>query len=343
MRRHPDDHRHGAGRWFSRALLVFGGTVAGTAAAWALSTSAASAATLDDVDPLGEARAVAEHTVDGVKDVADGMSDALEHGFATSGQTEQHAADGAADDSTSTDGANSDAADGANTEATSAESSENTSEPIAAARQLPDTVVTVADKAVLRPATRTVGTVLNMLSHPSEAPGMIRDALTPSQQVSDFGKQVWNYFTPGDEDGSPLLDTPQISVGDLPTVEPTPGEASTPSDTTASQAHPRSADADAPNQRAPNVLTQRTHPVHTGGYHQSGDTAPQSPAPTPFAPLALPSVPSGTTTGGHLDSPQFGYANMSLSAFDSAAIGAVRSGIRSVPSQPESQPGVTPD
>ena len=329
MRRQPSQTRQNAGRWCSRALLVLGGAIAGTAAAWALSTSAASASTAEEPGSTGDVQRVAESAVAGLDDLSSGVSDLVGAGTQAPDQQGGHPTNR----DESQDGAEQapseqPAQPAGDAEAQGGESTGTRTGELRAA------VTTFTDNAVLRPAGRTLRAVLHLLSQPEDAPDMIRQALTPPEQVREFGQQVWEFFQPGE--GSQPLPLPQLPpVSGDSGAGYVPGVAAHASPLT----HLAGGDADAQRQLADAVH----HDLTAGTAEQRGGTAPLSPVSLPFAPLALPSVPSGAATGGHVDSPQFGYPAASLSAFDPTAIGSVRSGVRYLLLQPESQPGVTPD
>jgi len=252
-----------ASRWFARALLVVGGAIAGTAAAWAISTASASA------DPVsgatGNLPGGASNLVGDTMDTADAT-----HSFTRD--------------------------------------------------------------AALHPVGRVLGVVEQVARHSADnAPRVISSVLTPSPSL-------WNFLRPGGqliklptlpggkESGGQYETVGQPGIGGVAAAVKSPvGPVLTPPPAGQHAMHPGSG--------------------HDGdGRHGAHDEPfPFSPARGPLGPAGLPLIPGGPAAGDHLDGQFFSVASYALTFVDSHGPCAVRFGVRHVPVQPGSQPGVTPD
>jgi hypothetical protein len=305
------------GRLVSRALLVFGGAVAGTAAAWLVSGAAASADTVE----VGTAP---------VTEAADGSLADADHGAA-------HFA-------------------GDLTDATCHQDVTSWSEPQAGTTARPcgrtfhhkvsdrvgDSVSDLAGDAVLSPAERTLGTVEHIARKPEDTRQVVEQAITP-EPAKDFGRQVWQLLDPAGH-GDLLPGLPGLaSAGQEPSAAGSGQQAGTAAVTPVELPAALRADALA-------MPTGLQHDDVTGAAGRSRDghrdlPSPLTPAQLPVAPV-VPTAPGGTTTsggpGGHLD----GFnvcASRTTEAIDTAFAAMSRVGLRRSLRSPGKQPGVTPD
>ncbi|MGC7093280.1 hypothetical protein ACPZ19_01315 [Amycolatopsis lurida] len=302
-----------AGRWASRALLLAGGVLAGTAAAWAFATgaSAAEAPAAPETD-TADLTPVTDSTVQGLDDLTGGVSE-------LTGDTAGAAARA--------------------TEVPSTDSSRAVGEDVTAA------VDQFTSEAVVRPVERTLGAFEHIARQPEDAPKVIEQTLTPANQgVQDFGKKFWDFLQPRGEDA--LAELPRFPFGGADQVVPeqpvtvVPEAGTVGVHTVGVPAGPRDG----------SWLAAFDASRVGGGVTDEGDAgdrelpSPFSPLRAPLAPLTVPTVPGGgNSAGGHFDGLLIGVPAGSAAAFDTAPIGSVRSGVRHLMVEPGAQPGVTPD
>ncbi|WP_040405774.1 hypothetical protein [Amycolatopsis nigrescens] len=334
-----------AGRWCARALLVLGGALAGTAAAWSIVTASAVAETPDTFQVPEQSGTAADSgrtpvtdAVNGsVGDLGRGVSDLA--GAASLGAHEVsapgHKAGPAVDD---------------------APIRHREHQPIGeigqlgdvnAAERARDATRDFADHAVIRPVQRTLGAVEQIVREPSDAPQVIDRTLTPPPEAKELGEAVWKLFHPNGKDLVELPELPRLPIGQ-------PGAPAMPSPVA-----PAPAPAADPLPAAPMGpvvdLTAKPRHIELPGGTERGSSKdghdsdgpsfplPFSPGRAPLAPLSLPTVPGGSNAGGHCDASLFGIPAHAMSAVHSAATGTVRFGVRHLPLEPGAQPGVTPD
>lgn len=307
------------GRLVSRALLVLGGAVAGTAAAWLVSGAAASADTVEvgtaSVTPATDAMAgslgdVNHGTAHFAGDIAGGVAQAACHQDATT-WSEPHRPCSPTDAS-----------------AVEQEVSEHVS----------GSVANLADDAVLSPAERTLGAFEHIARKPEDTRQVIEQTIAP-EPAKDFGRQVWQLLAPAGRDT--LVPLPGLPGG-ASTAEPVSpaagGAAGTPEVTT----------VELPAASPSAMPAGLQHDDVTGAAGQSRDEhrdlpSPLSPAQLPVAP-AVPTAPGGSTApGGHLDGFNFGVPSWTTEAVDTAVAAMTRAGLRHSLRTPGEQPGVTPD
>ncbi|MET8847116.1 hypothetical protein [Amycolatopsis sp. NPDC004625] len=307
------------GRLVSRALLVLGGAVAGTAAAWLVSGAAASADTVEvgtaSVTPVTDATAgslgdVNHGTAHFAGGIAGGVAETACHQDATT-WSEPHRPCSPADAS-----------------AVEREASERVS----------GSVADLADDAVLSPAERTLGAFEHIARKPEDTRQVIEQTIAPAP-AKDFGRQVWQLLDPaGRETLVPLPGLPGGSSATEP-VTSSVGEAAGTREVT-------TIELPAAVQNAMPAGLQ--HDDVTGVAGQSRDEhrdlpSPLSPAQLPVAP-AVPTAPGGSTApGGHLDGFNFGVPSWTTEAVDTAVAAMTRAGLRHSLRTPGEQPGVTPD
>ncbi|WP_133116351.1 hypothetical protein [Amycolatopsis antarctica] len=319
-----------AGRWCTRALVVVGGAVAGTAAAWILSAAAASADT--DVTPVTDA------AVAGVHDITGGVSELLDGVPRLSQPIDTHPVDTQPVDPPRPDDGAGEGAGGQQ-----------------AGRAPHHVVLDFADQAVVRPVARTLGAVEHVLNRPEDAPRVIEEALpTPEQVVAPILELLdpRSYGKPGELPklpGLPGLDgerddqpsggsaadapgamTAQPPAAGLPAAAPLPELLPL---TTGPETHrvvpPVAVDsADVPRADVP--------PVDNG-------VDPSAPIRAPIAPPAAPAGPGGGVGGVHSDGLPSGIASGVPALRDANTAGSLRPRDRFRPVEPGSQPGVTPD
>ncbi|MEU6644930.1 hypothetical protein ABZ863_20540 [Saccharomonospora sp. NPDC046836] len=288
----------GAGRvrrWLSRALLVAGGTVAATAAAWAVSTASASAASADN-DPAQPEPTAATGTAPEIRDLlaaaepVDVQAQPFQFGDGKLGADVKRSVDH------------------------------------------------VWENAVVRPVGETVDTVTRLLTTP--------------QDPRDLGQEFWDALQPRggtlvplpDLSGLPAVGGTDDSVSDAPVEEPglqadetVAAEPVQPEHSAPAAAQDGPVEQQVADHSAP-VETETSAPV----VDQDKESAPTAPLRLPVVPSSIPS-PTGVHGGPHLDGTLFGVPAGFVAAFDDAVIGSIRSGVRYLPTQPGSQPGVTPD
>ncbi|OXM70839.1 hypothetical protein [Amycolatopsis vastitatis] len=304
------------GRLVSRALLVFGGAVAGTAAAWLVSGATASADTVEvgtaSVTPVAEAAdgsiADADH---GAKHFSGDIAGGACHQDATTwseprtecGRTLRH------------------------------EVSE----------RVGDSVSDLAGDAVLSPAERTLGAVEHIASKPEDTRQVIEETVAPAP-AKEFGRQVWQLLDPAAH-GDLLPSLPGLApAGQGPAAAGTGQQAGTAAVTATELPAAWRADALA-------TSTGLQHDDVTGAAGHSRDghrnlPSPLTPAQLPIAP-AVPTAPGGSTTsggtGGHSDGFNVCAPSRAAEAIDTAFAAMSRVGLRRSLRSPGKQPGVTPD
>jgi hypothetical protein len=311
------------GRLVSRALLVLGGAVAGTAAAWLVSGAIASADTVEvgtaSVTPVTDATAAGLGDVNHgsahfAGDVAGGTTDAICHQDATTWSEPQRPC------------GNTD------TRTLGHEVSE----------RVGDSVSDLTDEAVLSPAQRTLGAFEHIARKPEDTRQVIEETIAPAP-AKDFGRHVWQLLDPaGHGDLSPLPVLPGLApAGAAPSASGAGQPAGTPAVTTVElPAALRAAALAIP------VGLQHDDVTGAAGQSRHGHRdlpSPLTPAQLPAAP-AFPTAPGGTTApGGHLDGLNFGVPFWTTEAVDTAVAAMSRAGLRHSMRTPGEQPGVTPD
>jgi hypothetical protein len=288
-----------AGRWLSRALIVFGGAAAGTALAWAISASTASA---DQLTPVTDTAAMATRQLsqvvpDVVGHTVDRSARLATPGHRDGDREHHHRLD---------------------------------SEVRHAVRDL-------ARDTVLDPAENLLGSIARITGQRPEIPRVIDTALAPP-------KDLLGLLRSG---SGQLVKLPAVQLGDQresggqrenDTVSLDPAE-SQPAATAVSMA------SVAPVPFTPvSVIPHNASRIHHEGRPGVLPVSLPNPAPqAPPAPAGLPLIPGGTTAGGHGDGPLFGVPVSTQFAAAADAPRAIRFGVRHLPVQPGSQPGVTPD
>jgi hypothetical protein len=307
--------------------MVLGGTVAGTAAAWAVSTSGAAAATEPADDPISAITAdIQAYTADST-----------------------HSPDADAEDRADTTGDVQDRRE----VRTIGDSTEDAGDAAAMSSAVCDFADRAAEHVVDQPCHRVLGSVERVVRDPKDTPQVVERTLTPSQEVQDFGKKVWGLLDPrtgtdlieqlpelpglpGDRSGQPALPTPDAAApehADFGTGSPEIFTVEIPS-------------------AAQDVIGSAVDVAHSFGHsadntRSAGDdregNAPVQPVRIPLAPLTAPAAPGGSHGAGHVDGTMFGVSAGSFAAFDDTVIGQIRSGVRHLQVSPGAQPGVTPD
>ncbi|MEV4051104.1 hypothetical protein AB0J55_07925 [Amycolatopsis sp. NPDC049688] len=307
------------GRLVSRALLVLGGAVAGTAAAWLVSGAAASADTVEvgtaSVTPATDATAgslgdVNHGAAHFAGDVAGGVAETACHQDATT-WSEPHRP------CSPTDAA-----------AVEQEVSERVS----------GSVADLADDAVLSPAERTLGAFEHIARKPEDTRQVIEQTIAP-EPATGFGHHVWQLLDPAGR--GTLVPLPGVSGSASAEAPMTPGAGEAPGT-------PGVATVELPAALQDAMPAGLQHDDVTGAAGQSRDEhrdlpSPLSPAQLPVAP-AVPTAPGGTSApGGHLDGFNFGVPSWTTEAVDTAVAAMTRAGLRHSLRTPGEQPGVTPD
>jgi hypothetical protein len=355
------------GRWCSRFLVVLGGAVAGTATAWALSTSGASAATEPADDPIANIVAeVRTHTAESTEKA--GKASAAERTSDTSATSDDASATSADDATTSSADATTSSAD-ATTSSDSGSTacaalgvaqdrrevrsiSGSTGDINEADADVTSAICDFADRAAIQPARRALGAAEQVMRNPQDTRQVIERTLTPSQDAQDFTKTVLGLLNP--KAGGDLIEN-------LPEIPGLPGERfgqpALPAPDTAAPGRAASGPGflqiftvEIP-MAAQNVSGSAAPVRHSTGdsaddARSTGDDredAPVQPLRIPLAPPTVPSAPGGTNGAGHVDGTMFGVPVDSFAAFDDTVIGEVRSGVRHLQVSPGTQPGVTPD
>lgn len=309
-------------RLVSRALLVLGGAVAGTAAAWLVSGATASADTVqvgaDSVTPVTDATAgslgdVNHGAANLAGDVAGGIADAANcHQDATTWSEPQAAC------------RHTDA------RVLGHEVSERVS----------DSVSDLTDDAVLSPAQRTLGAVEHIARKPEDTRRVLEETVAP-EPAKDFGHNVWQLLDPARE-GDLLPELPGLDG----TVSPDP--VTTGAGQTADAVAVQTVELPDSVRAALALAKASQHDDGSGAADRSRDghrdlPSPLTPAQLPVAP-SVPTAPGGSTApGGHLDGLNFGVPFWTTEAVDSAVAAMSRAGLRTAMRTPGEQPGVTPD
>ncbi|GAB3508696.1 hypothetical protein FB471_3593 [Amycolatopsis cihanbeyliensis] len=337
-------------------LLGLAGAVAGTAVAWALSTSAATAETGQDEDTGTAAESqvtradlnpVADATVAGLRDVTTGAAElagegtgALAHGWHEVACDSGAVAPGCAAPG-DTGGPVTDAASYRPREARHIEDQ--------VSGQVSSAVTELAERAVLRPVHRVAGSVEHVVRQPEDAGQVLERTVTPPRDVREVGSAVLGLL-------DPQRPNDLIQLPDLPTLPGTGDERSTPETETPVTGPERGPGAvtvevpptsqhplgDAVAGKARHLLAGSAAEVRQAGDSRNG-SGPVQPLRLPAAPVTAPSVPGGTSGGGHLDGQLLGVPAGQLTALDTAVLGDVSPGTQNVSRQLGAQPGVTPD
>jgi hypothetical protein len=331
-----------AGRWCSRALVVLGGAIAGTAAAWAVSSAAASADTepaTADLTPITDAATGSLNDVTGA--VAGSTGEAAGTAAHVWDEAACHA--GAAELPTMAQDAGPRAGSAGGETAACAATGDDASrfsdeETAVGASHAVDGLT---DGALVHPVERGLGGLEHFMRKPQDARQVIDRTLTPPREVPNVGAAVWQFLHPRAQ-GDGLIQLPRVPAGTdgrIPATSPAAPAANGP----AVPAQATLAGIPASLQSMPTAT-----PVDAQQGDASGDRddAPAGTLPVrmPIAPPVAPSAPSGgPSAGGHFDGLLFGASAGSLAAVDNAVIGSVRPGLRFTPFEPGAQPGVTPD
>jgi hypothetical protein len=299
-----------AGRLVSRALLVLGGAVAGTAAAWLVSAATASADTVEvgtsSVAPVSEA------TTGDLSDVNNGVS-----------------------------GFSGDVADSPQAVTTWSEPQRPRVLEHEVSERISDSVSDLAGDAVVSPAERTLGAFEHIARKPADTRQVIEETIAP-EPAKDFGHQVWQLLDPARHgDLVPLPALPGLAPVEQEPVTSGVGQTT---DTVAIT----TVQLPAALRAALAMPTGFQNDDGTGAAGQSRHghrdlPSPLTPAQLPVAP-SVPTAPGGSSApGGHLDGLNFGVPSWVSAAVSDAAASAYRGGLRHTPRTPGSQPGVTPD
>lgn len=302
-----------AGRWLARALLVVGGAVAGTAAAWAITTASASAETAPPALPQDGITVQQDEQATPVTDAVLGGSDDVLLGSA------QFAGD---------------AAGAAARYGTGAQSPDSIARGQQAADDVTGAVHEFGRTAVVHPAHRILGSAEQITREPQDAPRVIGQALTPPQDFLNFlhpsrsGLVKLPALT-GSHSGA--KGAPAAPPVELAPVAPAPAGPMGPIAAALPSGHAAAAHPDLRDDSG-----ARRHGAQS-------DRFPFAPTRGPLVPSGVPFVPGGSVAGGHVDGPLLGVPANALTVVDAHGLRAVRFGIRHTPVQPGSQPGVTPD
>jgi hypothetical protein len=342
------NERRGAarfGRLASRVLFVLGGTVAGTAAAWAVSSASASA----DVAPVISTPGT---SVTPVTDATTaGLSDAT-HGASTFAGDVTGAGAGAMCDSgarpqeiTAWSVPAEDSASARPVCGGPATDDDTRAEGHEVSGRVSDAVTDFADNAVVSPAKRTLGSLEHIARKPEDTRQVLDETIAGSPEAQDVGRKVWELLDPS---GHGDL-VPELPIG-------VPFDPESPLDSVGADEHATDF-AQAATALFPTSFESvlaLPGAAHSGVAGHGTDDDPsrdgQRDADFPLSPAQLPAVPSiptvpggGTAPGGHLDGPTYGVPAWVAPAVDSAMAGITRAGVRHMPLTPGSQPGVTPD
>ncbi|GAB3395908.1 hypothetical protein [Amycolatopsis echigonensis] len=329
------------GRLASRALFVVGGALAATAAAWAVSSSAASADTVDtSVTPVADATAA------GIGDVTDGVArfagdvTGAAQGLSSCGQ----GATTWSEPGTSRPTCSLDRLGGPHRD--------DLASGQEAAGKVSDAVSDLGQNAVVKPVQRTLGSLEHIARKPADARQVIADATTPPPAAQDFGRKLWDLLDPSAP--ANLVDLPKLPAAPVSGSGeqlPAPGVPEQPAQADQNLGAAAMTTSDALQSVFPSAAAQSVDPVqgaelpsrHHGDRGLPG--APFSPAQLPVAPLSIPNSPAGGSTapGGHLDGLNFGVPSWVTAAVDNAVAGSTRNGLAHTPRTPGEQPGVTPD
>jgi hypothetical protein len=300
-------------RLVSRALLVLGGAVVGTAAAWLVSGATASANTVEV--GTGSVTPVTDATAGGLGDVNHGVS---------------HAA--------------GDVASNCHQDATTWSEPQNCSRlsEHEVSERVSDSVSDLTADAVVSPVHRTLGAFEHIARKPEDTRQVIEETIAP-EPAKDFGHQVWQLLDPaGKSDLVPLPQLPGLAPVEQEPVTEGVGQTT---DTVAVS----TVELPAALRAALAMPTGVQQGDVTGAAGESRDShrdlpsSPLVPVQLPAAPF-IPTAPGGSSApGGHLDGLNFGVPSWVSAAVSDAAASAYRGGLRHTPRTPGTQPGVTPD
>jgi hypothetical protein len=294
-------------RLVRRALFVLGGALAGTAAAWLVSSATASADTVE-VGP-SSVQPVTEATAGDLGDVNHGVSgfsgDVAESPQAVTAWSDPRRA-----------------------RVLEHEISERVSDPVS----------DLAEDAVVSPAHRTLGAFEHIVRKPEDTRQVIEEAIAPAP-AKHFGHDVWQLLDPaGHRD---LVTLPGLAPVEQAPVTTGAGQAT---DTVAVSTVQLPAVLRAALAMPTGV--QHDNGTGAAGESRDGHRdlpSPLVPAQLPVAP-AVPTAPGGSSApGGHLDGLNFGVPSWVSAAVSDAAASAYRGGLRHTSRTPGEQPGVTPD
>ncbi|QRP46104.1 hypothetical protein [Amycolatopsis sp. FDAARGOS 1241] len=343
------------GRLASRALFVFGGAVAATAAAWLVSSPTASADTVQhgSVQAGGVTASVTpvtDATVANLGDVTRGVSQ-----FA--GNVAGTAASAGQDVSACEQDATMWSEPGHDRPICSLDPRDHIGGPHRdqvgttvdheVSGRVSDAVTDLGEDAILHPAQRTLGAVEHLARKPEDTRRVLDEATAPSPAAQDFGRKVWDLLDPSHTGA--LVGLPELP--DSPLEPAAPVSAATGATGNAEQNLGAAAVSTSDALRA--IFERSAHE----DLNSAGSTGapsrddhrnlpdPFSPAQLPSAPPSIPNVPGGGSTapGGHLDGLNFGVPAWVTAAVDNAVAGSTRAGVRHTPLNTGEQPGVTPD
>ncbi|MGW4482569.1 hypothetical protein ACWEOE_01895 [Amycolatopsis sp. NPDC004368] len=337
------------GRLASRALFVLGGAVAATAAAWAISSTAASADTIQAGDV--SVTPVTDATVANLGDVTRGVSEFAGSVAGTAAGAVQNVSACEQDATTWSEPGHDrpicsldprDHIGGPHRDQV------RTTADHEVAGRVSDAVTDLGEDAVLQPAHRTLGAVEHIARKPEDTRRVIDEATAPSPEAQDFGRKVWDLLDPS-HTGS-LVDLPELPGSPVEPAAPVAAATATTGDTAQNLGAAAVSTSDA--LRA--IFDRSAHEDFAAGDEAGAPSRgdhrnlpdPFSPAQLPIAPPSIPTVPGGggnSAPGGHLDGLNFGVPSWVTAAVDNAVAGSTRAGVRHTPLSPGHQPGVTPD
>jgi hypothetical protein len=311
-------------RLVSRALLVLGGAVAGTAAAWLVSGATASADTANTADTVDTVEVGTDSVTPVSQATAGGLGDV------------NHGASHFAGDVAGASNCHQDATTWSEPHNCSRVSGHEVSERVS------DSVSDLTEDAVASPVHRTLGAFEHIARKPEDTRQVIEETIAP-EPAKDFGHQVWQLLDPaGKGDLVPLPRFPGLAPVEQEPVTEGAGQAT---DTVAVSTVELPAVLRAALAMPAGVQQNDV----TGAAGESRDShrelpsSPLVPVPLPAAP-SVPPAPGGTSApGGHLDGLNFGVPSWGSAAVSDAAASAYLGGLRHTPRTPGTQPGVTPD
>ncbi|MFG1640524.1 hypothetical protein ACGFMK_09565 [Amycolatopsis sp. NPDC049252] len=293
-------------RLVSRALLVVGGAIAGTAAAWLVSGATASADIVDagtaSVTPATDA------TVGSLGDVSHVPGDVADAGSPQ------------------------DITSWSSPRVLEHEASERVS----------DSVSDLTEDAVVSPVHRTLGAFEHIARKPEDTRQVIEETIAP-EPAKDFGRQVWQLLDPaGKGDLVPLPQLPGLApVEQEPVTEGVGQTTDTVAVSTVELPAALRAALAMPTGVQQGDVTGAAGESRDS--HRDLPSSPLVPVQLPAAP-SIPTAPGGSSApGGHLDGLNFGVPSWVSAAVSDAAASAYRGGLRHTPRTPGTQPGVTPD
>ncbi|GAA1969354.1 hypothetical protein [Amycolatopsis minnesotensis] len=340
-----------AGRWFSRALLVVGGALAGTAAAWVLSTtiagattetSAAHVATSESERGDSDLTPITNAAVHGVNHVTGGVSEFVGDATGAAVRGWQEVTGAAPSPRPMDPGFDRGHLKHRQHRVIGAGQIDET-----AADQVAGAVQDFADNAVVRPVGETLGAVEHIVWKPQDAPQVIGRALTPPPGSFDLGNEIGKFLDPKKKGLLPELPSilPDKENRENPAAEPAPLPALPPVaapvlDPAAALAGPFLT-SPATNSKA--ALSDTAHDAKSNRQHRDESPSPFSPGQSPLVPLSFPATPGGSTVGGHFDGPLLGIPAAAATVYDYIEPSTLLAGVRHLPFEPGAQPGVTPD